>query len=75
MDREVFLVAEEREWRAVEISQSVSEQALAEAYAEIARLAAECERVKEELKEALVGVTYGRMCEKELIALRARKRA
>ena len=57
------------------VSQSALDHALAEAYSEIARLTAECDRVKEELKEALVGVTYGRMCERELVALRARKRA
>lgn len=61
--------------RAGPISQSASEQALAEAHAEIARLTAECEQVKAELKEALVGVSYGRMCEKELFALRARRKA
>ena len=60
---------------AVPVFQSASEQALVEAHAEIARLTAECERVKEELKEALVGVCYGRMCEKELFALRARRKA
>src|SRR5262245_62071738 len=53
------------------ISQSASEQALAEAHAEIARLTAETQRVKEELKEAPVGLSYGRMCEKELFALRS----
>ena len=58
--------------RVAPIFQSASEWALAEAHTEIARLTAECERLKEELKEALVGVTYGRMCEKELFALRAR---
>ena len=47
-----------------------SEAALAEAHAEIARLTAECDEVKEKLKEALVGVSYGRMCDKELRALR-----
>jgi len=59
--------------RAAPIFQAASEQALAEAHAEIARLTAECERVKVELKEALVGVSYGRRCEKELLALRAKE--
>ena len=70
MNRNVFL---ERVACAALLSQPASEQALAEARAEIVRLTAECERVKDELKEALVGVCYGRMCEKELFALRARK--
>ena len=42
---------------AVPIFQSASEQEIEEAHAEVARLTAECERVKEELKEALVGVS------------------
>src|SRR5262245_5527621 len=70
MNRNVFL---ERAACAARLSHSSSEQALAEARAEIARMTAECDQVKEELKEALVGVSYGRMCEKELFALRARK--
>ena len=70
MNRNLFL---ERVACAAPLSQPASEQALAEARAEIVRLTAECERVKDELKEALVGVCYGHMCEQELFALRARK--
>ena len=58
--------------RAGPVIHAASEQALAEAHAEIARLRAQYEETREQLKEALVGVTYGRMCEKELRALRDR---
>jgi hypothetical protein len=61
--------------RAAMVSQVAIARALAEAHVEIARLSAECEELKEQLKEALVGVTYGRMCEKELRALRSRMKA